>query len=135
MADTSNFKHISVNPEEEDDVIIHAGLSTQQEPSAPEQESADVEITQEEQAEKPAANEAASPAQPQSEPEPSSTPEPATKQAVQKNTEKKPDKYEPTTLEDISDPMPTAQKIVIGIAIVGIIVIIFYLVQYFFVMG
>ena len=107
MADTKGFSHITVGTDEDDDVIIQAGIAE----AAPE----------------PAAAEAgkAGEAPLEFEPEPEPADEPDSTAAAEPETPRKrparDDGYRETTLSDIEGlKMSTTQKAVIVVALVGI---------------
>lgn len=117
MADQTEFKHITVNPAEADDVVIHAGAPKS------EDESLHAGTQQENSAQEPSVS-------PQSvKPEESPADSPATSDASAMPTKPKAasskqdaDSYHPTTLEDIEgSKMPKTQIVVIVVAIVAII--------------
>lgn len=111
MAQGEGFKHISVTPAEEEDVVIRAGVSHEDavaEPSEPEPELAadpEPQVKPETQAQ---------PQQPQPRPKAQSQP-------------KKRDDYREATLEDLQpQPMSLTHKIVITAAVLCIIGAIVY---------
>ena len=117
MADQTEFKHITVNPAEADDVVIHAGAPKS------EDESLHAGTQQESSAQ-------TSSVSPQSvQPEESHASSPAVSDASAKTAKPKAasskrdsDSYHPTTLEDIEgSKMPKTQIVVIVVAIVAII--------------
>jgi len=113
MAQSEGFKHITVTPAEEEDVVIRVGATggdglaeepqVEPEPVSAHQAEAD-------------------------EPARSDQPAPAPTEAKTRS-QKKRDDYREATLEDLkSQPMPLAQKIVIAAAVVCIIgAIVYYL--------
>ncbi|MCI9207849.1 MAG: SURF2 Surfeit locus protein 2 [Adlercreutzia caecimuris] len=107
MADTKGFSHITVGTDDDDDVVIQAGIAE----AAPE----------------PAASEAgkAGEAPLEFEPEPEPADEPDSTAAAEPETPRKrparDDGYRETTLSDIEGlKMSTTQKAVIVVALVGI---------------
>ena len=117
MAQSEGFKHITVTPAEEDDVVIRVGATGSDGPAEEPQvePEPDPEPVSAHQAE---ADEPAQSDQP--------VPEPT---KAKPSTQKKRDDYREATLEDLkSQPMPLAQKIVIAAAVVCIIgAIVYYL--------
>ena len=128
------FKHISVTPAEEEDVVIRAGL-----PEVPEDNPAEagIQVEGEVEGEDAPGQESAPPAdEPPAEApvadEPDAEAPPAEAPAGRTRT-KKADDYHETTLADLdSGPMPMAQRIVI---IAAVICIIGALAYYFAFMG
>lgn len=107
MANTGEFKLISVSAGEDEDVVIHAGIPDA-DPATP-QEGA-----------KPAAHAPEAPSEPAED-------APRAQQPARSNAPKPEDDYHETTLEDLQDgPMPTAQKAVIIASVLCIVGAILY---------
>lgn len=105
MADTTGFSHITVGTDDDDDVVIQAGIAE----AAPEPAAAEAEKA----GEAPLEPEP----EPADEPEPVAAPEPETP----RKRPARDDGYRETTLSDIEGlKMSTTQKAVIVVALVGI---------------
>lgn len=115
MAESTGFTHITVTPDEDDDIVIQAGIVADEpladEPieEAPDEEAAFEEV---------ACEEAPEPAE-----GPAEEPAPAPRAA------RPDDGYRETTLEDLQAvKMSTTQKAVIAVAVLGIVAfIVWYL--------
>ncbi|WP_080798297.1 hypothetical protein [Arabiibacter massiliensis] len=105
--DEAKFSHITVTSDDEDDVVIQAGIRQPAQPApAP--------------AEEPEAFEPAPEAAPATEPEPAPAPKAARE-----------DGYRATTAEDLeSAPMPIMQKALVVIAVVLVVVMVAYIVTH-----
>lgn len=112
MAESTGFTHITVTPDEDDDIVIQAGIVADEPPAAgpieeaPDEEAAFEEVTFEEV------------------PEPAEEPVAPAPRPVQSD-----DGYRETTLEDLQAvKMSTTQKAVIAVAVLGIVAfIVWYL--------
>lgn len=116
MTETSGFSHITVHADDNDEVVIQAGVRAgaqhDEQPPAP------VEP-----------REQAHPAKPQPAPKPAAAPSAPTTAASTKKAPKG-SAYHQTTAEDLeTGPMPTAQKVVI---VMAVLLIVGFLVYYNF---
>ncbi|MBC2890580.1 SURF2 Surfeit locus protein 2 [Gordonibacter massiliensis (ex Traore et al. 2017)] len=112
MADEKAFSHITVSDDDEDDLVIEAGVRTASEPSASEPPEAVVEAEAAEQDEPPAED-------PAPEPEP---------EADADDDEAEPeDDYREQRLDDLADTsMPVVQKVILAVALALIVVAVVY---------
>ncbi len=111
MADEKAFSHITVSDDDEDDLVIEAGVRTASEPSASEPPEAVVEAEAAEQDEPPAED-------PAPEPEP---------EADAGDDEAEPDDYREQRLDDLADTsMPVVQKVILAVALALIVVAVVY---------
>lgn len=110
MADTTGFSHITVSTDDDDDVVIQAGIA----------DSAFEELTDAESGEGPADAGISDGEEAVAESETSTADElPVAEKPRRSATD---DGYRETTLDDIEgSPMPTTQKAVIVVALLGII--------------
>lgn len=117
MADTTGFSHITVCADDDDDVVIQAGIAE----AAPEPDAAQPAEEAGEAADEPEAepaSEAASEPEPAADDEPTDAPEPE----VPRSRTARDDGYRETTLADIEgSSMSNTQKAVIVVALLGII--------------
>ena len=135
MAETK-FTHISVTPEEEEDIVIQAGAVPKEEvesetleAAADEPSSSDVGETDDEAFRAGVESETAEVEA--IKPKAAKNQEAAKNQKAAKSKKAakaaKKDDYKPTTLEDIeSSKMPTMQKVIIVIAVIAVIVFFLY---------
>lgn len=123
MADTTGFSHITVCADDDDDVVIQAGIAeTAPEPDAaqPAEEAGEAAGEPEPSSE----SEAEAAAHPASEPEPAAADEPAdvSEPEAPRSRAARDDGYRETTLADIEgSSMSNTQKAVIVVALLGII--------------
>lgn len=116
MADTTGFSHITVSTDDDDDVVIQAGIA----------DSTSEELTDAELGDGPAdagnlgGEEAVAESEPATADEPPIADEPPTAEEPRRFAAD--DGYRETTLDDIEgSPMSTTQKAVIVVALLGII--------------
>lgn len=111
MANTKGFSHITVSADDDDDVVIQAGIADGASEEPAEEVGEDFAETAAE-ADAPAEGEA-----PESEPDP----EPAAAEPEEVRRAAAGDGYRETTLDDIEGAkMSTTQKVVIVVALLGI---------------
>ena len=117
MADTTGFSHITVCADDDDDVVIQAGIAE----AAPEPDAAQPAEEAGEAADEPEA-EPASEAAPESEPAAADEPADAPEPEAPRSRAARDDGYRETTLADIEgSSMSNTQKAVIVVALLGII--------------
>ncbi len=115
MADTPGFTHITVSADDDDDVVIQAGIADGPAEAAEGAEAADEAADA---ADAPEEAEPASDVPEEAEPEPKAEPEAEPEPAAPRAER---DGYRETTLDDLAEgKMSTTQKAVIVVALLGI---------------